>query len=130
MNNNKGKKVVKPTFISSIPPPIPAKLQKEVIELSKYFKTNTNFQQKKSYMNATSPSKQTNPAALKNITRETLKIKKMFPNLPNKKIEEMQKVINGLNEKVKLKINITTKSLSVIRWECGQTLARVRVSRT
>ena len=130
MNNNKGKKVVKPTFISSIPPPIPAKLQKEVIELSKYFKTNTNFQQKKSYMNATSPFKQTNPAALKNITRETLKIKKMFPNLPNKKIEEMQKVINGLNEKVKLKINITTKSLSVIRRECGQTLARVRVSQT
>jgi len=63
-------------------------------------------------VNATSPSKQTNPAALKNITREMLKIKKMFPNLPNKKIEEMQKVINGSNEKVKLKINMTTKSLS------------------
>jgi len=28
-NNNKGKKIVKPTLISSIPPPIPAKLQKE-----------------------------------------------------------------------------------------------------
>ena len=112
VNNNKGKEVVKPTFISSIPPPIPAKSQKEVIELSKYFKKNTNFQQKKSYVNATSPSKQTNPAALKNITREMLKIKKMFPNLPNKKIEEMQKVINGSNEKVKLKINMTTKSLS------------------
>jgi len=38
VNNNKGKEVVKPTFISSISSPIPAKLQKEIIELSKYFK--------------------------------------------------------------------------------------------
>jgi len=41
-----------------------------------------------------------------------LKIKETFSNLSNKKIEEMQKVINGLNEKVKPKINITTKSPS------------------
>ena len=38
VNNNKGKEVVKPTFISSISSPILAKLQKEIIELSKYFK--------------------------------------------------------------------------------------------
>jgi len=89
VNNNKGKEVVKPTFIFSIPSPIPTKLQKEVIELSKYCKKNTNFQQKKSYVNVTSPSKQTNTAALKNITRKTLKIKEIFSNLSNKKIEEM-----------------------------------------
>jgi len=88
-NNNKGKGIVKPTFISLIPPPIPAKLQKEVNELSKYFKKNTNSQQKKSYTNATSPLKQPSLVAPKNIARETLKIKEIFSNLPNKKIEEM-----------------------------------------
>jgi len=36
----------------------------------------------------------------------------MFPNLPNKKIEEMQKVINGSKDKVKPKINMTTKGPS------------------
>ena len=41
-----------------------------------------------------------------------LKIKEMFPNLSNKKIEEMQKVINGLKDKVKPKINMTTKGPS------------------
>ena len=108
-NNNKGKGVVKPTFISPIFPPIPAKSQKE---LSKYFKKNTNTQQKKSYAHATSLSKQSNSSALKNITRETLNIKETFPNLPNKKIEEMQKVINSLKDKSKPKINMTTKDSS------------------
>ena len=112
MNNNKSKEIVKPTFISSIPPPIPAKTQKEVNELSKYFKKNTNSQQKKLYANATSSLKQPSPATSKNITRETLKIKETFPNLLNKKIKEMQKVINSLKDKAKPKINMTTKSPS------------------
>ena len=89
MNNNKGKEIVKPTFISLIPPLISAKSQKEVNELSKYFKKNTNSQQKKLYANTTSSIKQPSLAALKNIARETLKIKEMFPNLSNKKIEKM-----------------------------------------
>ena len=89
MNNNKGKEIVKPTFISSIPSLIPAKSQKEVNELTKYFKKNTNSQQKKSYVNVTSLLKQLSPATPKNITRETLKIKKTFLNLPNKKIEKI-----------------------------------------
>ena len=112
MNNNKGKEIVKPTFISLISPLIFAKLQKEVNELSKYFKKNTNSQQKKSYTSVTSSSKQPNLATPKNIAREMLKIKKMFSNLPNKKIKKMQKVINGLKDKVKLKINMTTKDPS------------------
>jgi len=109
-NNNKSKEIVKPTFISLSPPPIPAKLQKEVNELSKYFKKNTNSQQKKSY--ATSSLKQPSPVAPKNIARKMLKIKEMFPNLPNKKIEEMQKVINSSKDKVKPKTNMTTKDPS------------------
>jgi len=112
MNNNKGKEIVRPTLISLIPPLILAKLQKEVNELSKYFKKNTNSQQKKSYANATSLFKQPSPVTPKNIARETLKIKEVFPNLPNKKIEEMQKVINSSKNKVKPKINITTKGPS------------------
>ena len=47
-----------------------------------------------------------------NIAREMLKIKKIFPNLSNKKTKEMQKIINGSNEKVKPKINMTTKGPS------------------
>ena len=42
--NNKEKEMVKPTFISPISPPIPAKTQKEVNKLLKYFKKNTNSQ--------------------------------------------------------------------------------------
>ena len=40
--NNKGKEIVKSIFISPIPSSILAKTQKEVNELSKYFKKNTN----------------------------------------------------------------------------------------
>ena len=43
---------------------------------------------------------------------DTLKIKKMFPNLPNKKINIVQKVINSDKGKPKPKINMTTKGPS------------------
>jgi len=42
------------------------------------------------------------------MARETLKIKEAFPNLQNKKIEIVQKIINN-NEKPKPRINMTTK---------------------
>ena len=42
----------------------------------------------------------------------TLKIKEAFPNLPNKKIDTIQKVVNGINNKPKLRLNMTTKGLS------------------
>ena len=64
------------------------------------------------YANATSLLKQPSPVTPKNIIRETLKIKETFPNLSNKKIEKMQKVINDSKDKVKLKINMTTKGPS------------------
>jgi len=93
-------------------PPILAKSQREVNKLSKYFKKNSNPQQKKSYANATSLSNQHSLSVPKNIVKEMLKIKETFPNLPNKKIEQVQKVINGSNNKIKLRITMTTKSLS------------------
>jgi len=46
-----------------------------------------------------------------NIARKTLKIKEAFPKLQNKKIKLVQKIISG-QEKLKLKLNMTTKGLS------------------
>jgi len=55
----KGKEIVKPTFVSSLPPPIPDKSQKEVNEISKYFKKNTKASPSKSYVQASSSTKST-----------------------------------------------------------------------
>ena len=64
-------------YVSSLPPPIPAKSVKEINEISKYFKKQqpTNYGQK-SYAQVL--AKQSNPT---NIARGTLKIKETFPNL-------------------------------------------------
>ena len=108
----KGKETVKPTFVSSLPPPIPAKSQKEVNEISKYFKKNTKASPSKSYVQASSSTKSTSSIPLSDVTRDALKIKEMFPNLPNSKIDLVQKVINGPSTKPKLRNNMTTKGLS------------------
>ena len=84
--NNKEKEIAKSTFISSLLPPIPAKSQKEVIEISKYFKKSDKPPQKKSYTQASSQSKLANSSSLLSVAMNTLKIKEMFLNLPNKKI--------------------------------------------
>ena len=42
----------------------------------------------------------------------TLKIKEMFPKLQNQKIDQVQKIINGIKNKVKPWINMTTKGPS------------------
>jgi len=47
--SNKGKDVVKPMFVSAIPSPIPAKLPKEVKEISKFFKKIEKPTMNKSY---------------------------------------------------------------------------------
>jgi len=99
-------------FISLVPPSILAKTQKEVNEISKYFKKNSNPQQKKSYVNATLVSTQQGLPVSKNTVKETLKIKETFPNLSNNKIEQVQKVINEPNNKTKPRIAITTKGPS------------------
>jgi len=112
---SKGKEMVKPAFVSSLPPSILAKLQKEVNEISKYFKKNNNTNPTKSYAQALSSSKKTNTFSstpISDITRDMLKIKESFPNLPNAKIDLIQKVINGSNSKPKPRINIIMKGLS------------------
>ena len=104
---SKSKKVIKLTFVSPISPLIPAKSSKEVKEISKYFKKIENPTLKKSYTQAS--SKQASNVTTSNVAMNTLKIKETFSKLSNKKIDIIQKVINGKNEKPKLRINMTTK---------------------
>ena len=94
-------------YISTLPPPIPAKSAKEVNKISKYFKKQQPVNQgPKSYVQVS--TRHTNST---NIAREILKIKKAFPKLQNKKIEIVQKIINS-QDKPKPKINMTTKGPS------------------
>jgi len=111
MPPTKGKKVVKPSFVSTIPPPIPAKMNKEVKKILKYFKKIEKPTSTKSYTQALASSSNHNNSS-KNIVMNILKIKKVFPNLPNKKINSVQKIINGINDKSKPRLNITTKGPS------------------
>ena len=62
---------------------------------------------KKSYTQVT--SKQAHNVATSSAIMNKLKIKETFPKLLNKKINMIQKVINGNNEKPKPRINMTTK---------------------
>jgi len=102
--------MAKPTFISPLPLPILAKLSKKVNEISKYFKKNEKQPQKKSYSQASSSSKQSLQLnSLSKIALDTLKIKELFLYLRNEKIDQVQKIINGTNNKPKPCLNMTTK---------------------
>jgi len=91
-------------YVSSLLSPVPAKSAKKVNKISKYFKKQQpSNNRQKSY--AQILAKQSNPT---NIVREMLRIKKAFPNLQNRKIEVIQKIISGQG-KPKPKINMTTK---------------------
>ena len=90
-----------------IPSLILAKLSKEVKEISKYFKKIENLTPKKSYTQASSNHVLKDTTS--NVAINILKIKEMFPDLSNKKINTIQKVINEKNDKLKPRINMTTK---------------------
>jgi len=111
MPPTKGKKVVKLSFVSTISPPILAKTNKEVKEILKYFKKIKKPTSTKLYAQASASSSNRNDSS-KNIMINTLKIKKVFPNLPNKKIDSVQKIINRINDKPKPRLNMTTKGPS------------------
>jgi len=81
--NNKGKNTIKPSYVSPLPPPILAKSPKEINEISKFFKKNSLSVLKKSYAHVSSSQN------MSNIARETLKIKDAFPNLQDRKIEQV-----------------------------------------
>jgi len=91
---------------AKLSPPIPAKTFKEVKEISRFFKRNSQLTEekdtRKSYTQALSTSSN---------TKKILKIKETFPNLQAKKIENIQKIINN-NSKPRPKLNMITKGLS------------------
>jgi len=76
----------KPTSFVKLPPPILAKMPKEVNEISQFFKKNNQPTEKKN-------TKKTyaQVSSLTTNTREVLKIKEIFPNLQAKKIKIFKK---------------------------------------
>ena len=108
-NSKKGEKFAdKPTRIKRIPPPIPAKSPKEVKEISKYFmptKSVTN-NKAKNFLCVQASKTISN-------TKKVLKIKKAFPSLKAKNIDNIQKIINKNNNlKPKPHLNSTMKGPS------------------
>jgi len=65
----------------------------------------------KLYAQASLPKSKSN-ASSSDIAMNMLKIKETFPNLPNKKIDTIQKVINSSNDKPKPRLNMTMKGPS------------------
>ena len=99
----KNKLTDKPASFVKLPPPILAKTPKEINEISKFFKKNSQPKDK-------SDNRKLYAQALASFTniKKILKIKETFPNLHAKKIENIQKVINN-NGKLKPKLNMTMK---------------------
>ena len=101
------KKTSKSTLasIEKIPPPIPAKSQKEINVISKYFKNKqmeiTNPGNSKSYAQASKQS---------TSTLDIIKIKNMFPSIGAKKIDQINEIVKG--SKPKHQINMTIKGPS------------------
>jgi len=92
--------------IKKMPPPIPAKLQKEVIQISKFFKNTKpiNIISTKSYTQALKQS------YMNNIL-EVIKIKDTFTILDAQKVDKIHKIVNS-SLKPKLRIQMTTKGPS------------------
>jgi len=88
--------------IKRIPPLIPAKSQKEVNVISKYFK------KKQPEMQTPRNNKMYAQASKLTSTLDVIKIKKMFPSIGAKKINQINEIIKG-NSKPKHQINMTTK---------------------
>ena len=103
-NNKKERKnSTKSANIERLPPSIPAKSLKEVKLIFKYFKVLNIPQAKK---NLEKIYAQTSKSI--NNTEEVLKIKNIFSSFQEKKIKNIQKIINS-GSKPKLHIHITIK---------------------
>ena len=92
--------------IKKIPPSIPAKSQKEINAISKYFKN-------KQVENKTPETNKSYAQVFKQDTSmlDVIKIKDMFPSIGAKKINQINKIIKG-SPKAKYQINMTTKEPS------------------
>jgi len=92
------------------PPPLPAKMAKEVNTISKYFKNNKPSNDKSK--DRSKPSKSYAQVSKSTVsTAKVLKIKKTFPVLSVEKINQVNNIVKGLS-KPKLRIQTTTKGLS------------------
>ena len=114
--NKNNKETTKPILVSiekiPLPPPLPAKLKREVNVISKY------FQNSKSSVKAKKLSETKKPAILyaqasrpMTNTSEVLKIKEAFLALNAKKINQINNIVKG-NSKPKPHIQMITKGLS------------------
>ena len=108
VSNKSNKSISKPIPVSikKITLSIPAKSQKEVNQISRYFKNikpvSVTKPTQKLYVQASKQS---------TSTSEVIKIKNTFLALGAKKIDQIQNIVNG-NSKPKLCIQMTTKGLS------------------
>ena len=94
-NKNKIINKLTPANIERIPPPIPAKSQKEVNQISKYFKNI------KLANNTKQPQKLYAQASKQNIsTSKVIKIKEAFSTIGTNKIEQINNIVKS-NTKVK-----------------------------
>ena len=89
-----------------MPPSIPAKSQKEVLQISEFFKNikpvkPVDITSTKSYVQASKQS-------YANNTLEVIKIKDIFPALDAQKVDQIHKIVNG-SLKPKPQIQMTTK---------------------
>jgi len=105
-HSNKASDKTTPASIKKMLPPIPAKLQKEVIHISKFFKNikPINIMSTKLYAQASKQS-------YANNTSDVIKIKDTFPTLNAQKVDQIHKIVNS-SLKPKLQIQMTTKGSS------------------
>ncbi|KAL9715383.1 hypothetical protein Ac2012v2_8349 [Leucoagaricus gongylophorus] len=107
--NNKVSDISTPASIEKLLPPVPAKSQKEVNWISKYFRNTkpVNTTPNKSYAQASKQS-YTQVSKQVNNTSEVIKIKETFPTLNAQKVDQIHKIVNG-TPKSKPRIQMTTK---------------------
>ena len=103
---NKEKNSLFPASIERLPPPIPAKSLKEVNTSSKFFKSN------KTDTSSLTKTKLYAQASKQNVsTAVVIKIKKTFPSMGAKEIEQINNIVKGPS-KPKSCIQMTTKGPS------------------
>ena len=115
-NNDNKKDIAKPALVSINkvlpPPPLPAKTRKEVNIISKYFHSRKPTVENKDQGKNNSYGKLYTQASKPSVnTSEVLKIKKTFPSLSAKKIDQVNSIVNSQN-KPKPRIKMMTKGPS------------------
>ena len=118
-NGNSKKDAPKPTPVminkAPPPPPLPAKSQKEINAIYKYFQSKKSVNDKKNNGNNMSKSQGNKSYAQASktptSTSKVLKIKETFPALNAKKIDQVNSIVNRKDQK-KPRIQSTTKGPS------------------